>query len=155
MNVVHIYGNLTRDVEMRFTPSETAVGAFGIALNERWTDSNGEKKEKVVFVDVTAFGKQAELLGQYFKKGSPLLMTGKLRLDEWTDKQTGQKRTKLGVVLESFEFTGRKGENTTSAPRQTRPSSPAPKDQPEDDQIPFRSLPRDMMNFHRLESEVM
>ena len=130
MNHCVLYGNLTRDVEMRFTPSGTAVGAFGIALNERWTDSNGDKKEKVVFVDVTAFGKQAELLGQYFKKGIPLLMTGKLALDVWDDKKTGEKRSKLKVVLDSFEFTGSKvdSDRTTQPSRQSRPQQGQPQD---------------------------
>src|SRR5688500_6040954 len=105
-NKVIIAGNLTRDPELRYTPGGLAIAKFGLAINRRWKDQNGEQKEEVTFVDVDAFGKQAELIGQYVKKGNPLLVEGRLRLDTWEDKQTQQKKSRLGVVLEGMTFLG-------------------------------------------------
>ena len=105
-NKVIIAGNLTRDPELRYTPSGLAIAKFGLAINRRTKDQNGEQKEEVTFVDVDAFGKQAELIGQYVKKGNPLLVEGRLRLDTWEDKQTQQKKSRLGVVLEGMTFLG-------------------------------------------------
>ncbi|HEX7859767.1 MAG TPA: single-stranded DNA-binding protein [Verrucomicrobiae bacterium] len=105
-NKVILAGNLTRDPELRYTPSGTAIAKFGLALNRKWKDQSGELKEEVTFVDVDAFGKQAELIGQYLKKGNPLLVEGRLRTDSWEDKQTQQKRSRLGVVLEGMTFIG-------------------------------------------------
>jgi single-strand DNA-binding protein len=105
-NKVILAGNLTRDPELRYTPSGTAIAKFGLALNRKWKDQSGELKEEVTFVDVDAFGKQAELIGQYLKKGNPLLVEGRLRTDTWEDKQTQQKRSRLGVVLEGMTFIG-------------------------------------------------
>lgn len=141
MNAVTLSGNLTRDPETRFTPSGTAIAKFGLAVNRKWKDQSGELKEEVVFIDVDAFGKQAEVIGQYFKKGSKILMTGRLRLDQWDDKQTGQKRSKLGVVLESFEFMSGKtqgGEN--EAPVKPSPATagvPTGGKEEDFDSIPF------------------
>src|SRR5688572_5921058 len=103
-NKVIIAGNLTRDPELRYTPTGLAIAKFGLAVNRRWKDQNGEQKEETTFVDIDAFGKQAELIGQYMKKGRPLLVEGRLRLDTWEDKQTQQKKSKLGVVLEGMTF---------------------------------------------------
>src|SRR3954453_12555082 len=103
-NKVILLGNLTRDPELRYTPKGTAVAKVGLAVNRNWRTETGEQKEEVTFVDVDAFGKQAETICQYMRKGSPLLIEGRLRLDQWDDKQTGQKRQRLGVVLESFQF---------------------------------------------------
>src|SRR6266446_5074787 len=103
-NKVILAGNLTRDPELRYTPKGVAIAKFGLAINRTWKSETGETKEEVTFVDVDAFNRQAEVIGQYFKKGRPILMEGRLRLDQWDDKQTGQKRSKLGVVLESFSF---------------------------------------------------
>jgi single-strand DNA-binding protein len=103
-NKVILAGNLTRDPELRYTPKGTAIAKFGLAINRTWKNEAGETKEEVTFVDIDAFGKSAELIGQYFKKGRPILMEGRLRLDTWDDKQTNQKRSKLGVVLDSFQF---------------------------------------------------
>ena len=105
-NKVILAGNLTRDPELRYTPSGTAIAKFGLALNRKWKDQSGELKEEVTFVDVDAFGKQAELIGQYLKKGNPILVEGRLRTDTWEDKQTQQKRSRLGVVLEGMTFIG-------------------------------------------------
>src|ERR1041384_5196703 len=116
-NKVILMGNLTRDPELRYTPKGTAVARIGLAVNRVWRTETGEQKEEVTFVDVDAFGKQAETIGQYFKKGRPILMEGRLRYDTWDDKQSGQKRSKLGVVLESFQFmdSGNRGEGGGNA----------------------------------------
>ena len=145
-NKVILAGNLTRDPELRYTPKGTAVARIGIACNRKWKSETGEMKEEVTFVDVDAFGRQAETLAQYMKKGSPLLVEGRLKLDQWDDKQSGQKRSKLGVVVEGFQFLGggNRGEGGGEAPR--RPSAPsaapAPSSSdsdapPPDDDVPF------------------
>src|SRR5205823_3224242 len=103
-NKVILAGNLTRDPELRYTPKGMAIAKIGLAVNRTWKNEAGETKEEVTFVDVDSFGRQAEIIAQYFRKGRPILMEGRLRLDQWDDKQTGQKRSKLGVVLESFSF---------------------------------------------------
>jgi single-strand DNA-binding protein len=151
-NKVILIGNLTRDPELRYTPKGVAIAKLGLAVNRSWRDSaTGELKEEVTFVDVDAFGKQAETLGQYMKKGSPLMVEGRLRLDSWEDKQTNQKRSKLGVILESFQFldSGRNREGgapDAPAPRSrpnqaaTPPPSPATEGDegpPEEDDVPF------------------
>jgi single-strand DNA-binding protein len=103
-NRVTLAGNLTRDPELRFLPSGTGIAEFGIAMNRRWHDGNGDECSETTFVDVTAFGKTAETIAQYVKKGRPLLIEGRLKLDQWEDKKTKEKRSKLSVVLESFVF---------------------------------------------------
>ena len=103
-NKVILMGNLTRDPELRYTPKGTAVARIGLACNRKWKSETGEMKEEVTFVDVDAFGKTAETIGQYLKKGRPILIEGRLRYETWEDKQTKQKKSKLGVVLETFQF---------------------------------------------------
>ena len=147
-NKVILVGNLTRDPELRYTPKGIAIAKVGLAVNRTWTSESGEKKEEVTFVDVDAFGRQAETLAQYMKKGSPLLVEGRLKLDQWDDKQTGQKRSKLGVVVEGFQFLGggnRGSEGGGEAPRRpaaapSAPPSPSggePDAPPADDDVPF------------------
>ncbi len=97
-------GNLTRDPEMRYTTSGIAIANISLAVNRKWYNEAREIQEEVTFVTVDAFGKQAETIGQYFKRGNPILMEGRLRQDQWVDKQTGQKRSQLKVVLENFRF---------------------------------------------------
>lgn len=150
-NKVILVGNLTRDPELRYTPKGTAVAKLGLAVNRTWRSETGEQREEVTFVDVDAFGKQAEVIGQYLKKGHPFLVEGRLRLDQWDDKQTGQKRSRLGVVLESFSFlgSGNRGEGSGRAPG-AAPAAPAASATPaaaaaaepetppiEDDDVPF------------------
>jgi single-strand DNA-binding protein len=103
-NRVILAGNLTRDPELRYLPKGTAVAKIGLAINRVWKNDAGESKEEVTFVDIEAFGRQAETIGQYLKKGRPILVEGRLKLDTWEDKQTKQKVSKLRVVLESFQF---------------------------------------------------
>lgn len=131
-NKVILVGNLTRDPELRYTPKGTAIAKIGLAVNRVWTNEAGEKKEEVTFVDIDIFGRTAENVGQYMRKGSPILIEGRLRLDQWDDKQTGQKRSKLGVVGEVVQFLGTArsgGGDSESAPAAARPrpaASPAP-----------------------------
>src|SRR5580765_752141 len=128
-NRVILAGNLTRDPELRYTPKGTAVAKIGMAMNRVWKSESGESKEEVTFVDVEAWGRQAEVIAQYMKKGRPFLVEGRLKLDQWEDKNTHQKQSKLKVVLESFSFIDSKqpgGEmSSPSAPSQSRPSPQA------------------------------
>jgi len=103
-NRVILAGNLTRDPELRYTPKGTAVARIGMAINRTWKTESGENKEEVTFVDIDAWGRQAEVIAQYVKKGRPLLVEGRLKLDQWEDKNTHQKQSKLKVILESFSF---------------------------------------------------
>src|SRR5689334_19745764 len=114
-NKVILAGNLTRDPEVRYTPKGTAIAKLGMAINRTWKTDTGETKEEVTFVDVDAFGRQAEVISQYLKKGRPILVEGRLKLDQWDDKQTGQKRSRLGVVLESFQFMDSGGDREPEA----------------------------------------
>lgn len=114
-NQVTLMGNLTRDVELRFTPKGTAIAKLTLAVNRKWRSESGEQKEECTFVDLTAFGKSAETLGQYVKKGDPLFAVGRLNLETWDDKQTGQKRSKLAVVLETFQLLSGRRDGTTAA----------------------------------------
>src|SRR5207244_2328181 len=108
-NKVILAGNLTRDPELRYTPKGTAIARIGMAINRTWKTETGETKEEVTFVDVDAFGRQAEVIAQYMKKGRPLLVEGRLKLDQWEDKNTHQKQSKLKVVLDGFSFIDSRG----------------------------------------------
>jgi single-strand DNA-binding protein len=148
-NKVILVGNLTRDPEVRYTPKGVAIAKFGLAINRVWRDANtGEQKEEVTFVDIEAFGKQAENLGKYVRKGSPLMIEGRLKFDTWEDKQTNQKRSRLVVVLEYSQFLGgnRVAEDGAPVPPSPRPSStaaptppPAQAEEapPSEDDVPF------------------
>ena len=103
LNKVFLMGNLTRDVELRYTAAGTAIASFGIAINRVWKGADGEKKEEVTFVDISMFGKRAEVLGQYFSKGDPIFIEGRLKFEQWEAKDGG-KRNALKVVAENFEF---------------------------------------------------
>ncbi len=103
-NKVILMGNLTRDVEIRHTPSNTAVGNFGIAVNRRYRTQSGENREEVTFVDCEAWGRTAEVMSQYLSKGRGVMIEGRLKLDQWEDKNGGGKRSKLSVVVENFQF---------------------------------------------------
>src|SRR4029078_6018908 len=105
-NKVILMGNLTRDPQMKYLPSQTAVVEFGLACNRRYKTQSGEQKEEATFVDCTAFGRTGEVINQYFTKGKPIFIEGRLKYDQWEDKQGGGKRHKLTVVIESFEFVG-------------------------------------------------
>ena len=153
-NKVILAGNLTRDPELRYLPKGTAVAKIGMAINRNWKTETGETKEEVTFVDVEAYGRQAEVIAQYMKKGRPFLVEGRLKLDQWEDKNTHQKQSKLKVVLESFSFldSGRGGDGGGAgapgdAPRARPAASPAAaakaepaepdSPSPDEDDVPF------------------
>jgi single-strand DNA-binding protein len=155
LNKVMLMGNLTRDPEVRYTPKGTAVAEIGLAINRYYSAENGEKREETTFVDVTLWGRQAEIAGEYLKKGRPVFIEGRLQLDTWDDKQSGQKRSKLKVVGEGLQLIGAKpgagggpdsGEGSQSGPppaQRRRESAPPPKppaadpDLDAEDDIPF------------------
>lgn len=159
VNKVMLLGNITRDLEVRYTPKGTAVCDLGMAVNRIRTGDNGERIEEVTYVDVTLWGRQAELAGQYLSKGRSVFIEGRLQLDQWDDKATGQKRSRLRVVGENMQFIGGQGgggsqgggsqQGGGGAPRQQQPqSSPPPQSNQggaaaadsfdnDDDDIPF------------------
>lgn len=130
LNLVILIGNCTRDVELRYTPKGTACADFGLAVNRQFTNSNGEKSEKVTFVDITCWDRTAEFAQKHLKKGAEITVQGRLELDTWDDKQTGQKRSKLKVVAEQLTPTfgtwkdGKRAPSDEDAPR-TRQNTPA------------------------------
>jgi single-strand DNA-binding protein len=145
-NKVVLIGNVTKNLELRFTPKGKAVAKLGLAINRFWTNESGERKEDVTFVDVDVFGKLAENCAQYLSRGRPVLVEGRLKLDSWDDKQTGQKRSRLGVVAETVQFLGSRAEqgdahSSSEAPQPDAidaAASPAPKtDAPDGDDVPF------------------
>src|SRR4051812_36454766 len=162
LNKVMLIGNLTRDPEIKYTPKGTAIADIGLAVNRNYTTESGEKREETTFVDVTLWGRVAEIVGEYCKKGRPLFVEGRLQLDTWDDKQTGQKRSKLKVVGDNIQLLGGReggaggGESSAggggeysegrpaqsrpaarpAAPPQKRPPADPDLDAPEDD-IPF------------------
>lgn len=106
LNKCFLLGNLTRDPEIRTTPRGTSVCLFGMAVTRTFKDDTGKARDETTFVDIEAWGRQAEVCGKYLKKGRPCLVEGRLKLDSWTDEKTGGKRTKLKVVLENIQFLG-------------------------------------------------
>ena len=149
-NKVILLGNLTRDPEVRYTPKGSAVCDLGLAVNRQYTLDSGEKREEVTFVDVVLWARLAEIAGEYLKKGRPVFIEGRLQLDTWDDKQSGQKRTKLRVVGESMQLLGSRpaataaadaGESERPARSAEKSASPPPKSSapaaPDDDEIPF------------------
>lgn len=102
-NKVILIGNLTRDVELRYLPSGSAVAKFGLATNRTWKDQQGQQKDETCFIDITLFGRSAEVANQYIRKGSKILVEGRLVFEQWTDQQ-GQKRSKHGVVADQMKM---------------------------------------------------
>src|SRR5438034_7037179 len=111
-NKVILMGNLTRDPQLKYLPSQMAVVDFGMAINRKFRTAQGEDREEVCFVDCSSFGKQAEVINQYIQKGKPIFIEGRLKYDTWEDKNGGGKRSKLAVVVERFEFVGGKDGGT-------------------------------------------
>ena len=149
LNKVFLIGNLTRDPELRVTPKGTSICQFGLAVNRQFKDESGATRDETTFVDIEAWGKQGELVSKYLTKGSPAMVEGRLKFDQWDDKTSGQKRSKIKVVLENVQFlssrgagSGTPGSGTPgSAPSEdadlSSPSSkPSFKDQPDED-VPF------------------
>ena len=150
LNKVMLIGNLTRDPELRHTPKGTAVSEISLAIKRIWNNEQGQKQEEVTYVDVTLWGRQAEVAQQYLTKGSPAYIEGRLQLDSWDDKETGKKRSKLKIVGEVLQLLGSKGgggasserpQQQSSAPQRSgspQGASAAPaQDFQEDDDIPF------------------
>ena len=148
-NKVILLGNLTRDPEVRYTPKGSAVCDLGIAVNRSYTLDSGEKREEVTFVDVVLWSRLAEIAGEYLKKGRPIFIEGRLQLDTWDDKQSGQKRSKLRVIGETMQLLGGRppgaaggaGEGSEEAKaaraKTTPPPKPAAGGAADDDEIPF------------------
>jgi single-strand DNA-binding protein len=145
-NKVILLGNLTRDPEVRYTPKGSAVCDLGIAVNRVYTPEGGERREEVTFVDVVLWARLAEIAGEYLRKGRPVFIEGRLQMDSWDDKQTGQKRTKLRVVGESMQLLGGRPGSTGEGTEEDRsagnkataaPPKSATRAEPDDDEIPF------------------
>ena len=134
-NRVLLIGNLTRDPDLRYTPKGTAVAELGLAVNRVYSGENGEKQKETTFVDVTLWARQAEIAGQYLKKGRPVFIEGRLQLDTWDDKQTGQKRSRLRVVGDNLQLLENRqeseGSSSTPGPRRSSPTASTPYDQRE------------------------
>ena len=153
LNKVFIIGNLTRDIELRYTPKGSAVADMAIAVNRKWRDDQNQVHDEVTFVECAVWGKTAETCAQYLKKGSPCHVEGRLELQSWEDKTTGQKRSKLRVVAEGVQFLGSKPEGQSGGreysqhqrqdtPRPQRQQEPqryedVPTTEVNDDDIPF------------------
>lgn len=165
LNKVMLIGNLTRDPEIRYTPKGTAVTDIGLAINRVISGENGERQEETTFVDVTLWGRTAEIAGQYLAKGRPVFIEGRLQVDQWQDKTSGEKRSRLKVVAEAMQLLGSKGEGSGGggggsggggvrefgenrpSPQPARPPRPSPgpshseapmsTNEPEEDDIPF------------------
>ncbi len=140
-NKVLLMGNLTRDPQLSYTPNQTAVVDFGVATNRRWTGQDGAQHDETCFVDCRAFGRMAENINKYFKKGKPIFLEGRLTFDSWT-AQDGSKKSKLRVTVENFTFLpgtgggGGQGESPEAAPDTDVPPG-RPGGQIPDSDIPF------------------
>ena len=149
VNKVILIGNVTRDPEVKFTPKGSAVADVGLAINRNYTLDNGEKREETIFVDVELWGRLAEIAGEYAKKGRPIYIEGRLRMDTWEDKTSGQKRSRMKVVGENLQLLGgrppgggggeEEGHHESRPQRTARPAPPQqpPKSSEPDDDIPF------------------
>jgi len=143
LNKVMLIGNLTRDPELRQTPKGTAVAQFGIAVNRNFRGEDGQSREETTFVDLEAWGKQAETISKYMSKGRPIFIEGRLKLDQWEDKNGGGKRSKLRVVVENFQFLGsRQGEEggerePVAPPRRAAQPAMGGTDNGIDEDVPF------------------
>lgn len=128
-NKVILIGNLTRDPDLRVTANGNSICKLGLAVNRTYQTKNGERREETTFVDIDSFGKQAEVISKYMRKGKPLMVEGRLKLDQW--EADGQKRSRLGVVLENFQFLGGRDDADTSSSgggyeQSSPPARPAP-----------------------------
>ncbi len=135
-NKVILLGNLTRDPEVRYTPSGTAVASFAIAVNRRYKQGD-ETKDEVSYIDIVVFGKQAEACGQYLNKGDGILVDGRLQQRRWDDKETGQKRSKVEVVAQSVNFMPKRSGQQAAVSKGGAESEPMPEPPVGEDDIPF------------------
>ena len=140
VNKVTLAGRLTRDPETRYTNSGTAITEISLAVSRFHKNEAGETRDETDFIDVTAFGRSAEIIQKHLHKGNPLFVEGRLKLDQWDDKQTGAKRSKLKVIAESMQFVGPRLQAQAPAPSTQQPGAPAPAGRGADieaDDIPF------------------
>jgi single-strand DNA-binding protein len=128
-NKVMLMGNVTRDIELRYTPKGTAVADIGLAVNRVRSGDGGERIEETTFVDVTLGGRTAEVAQQYSGKGKPLFIEGRLQMDSWDDKATGQKRSKLKVVADNIQLMGAAGGGGGGGQQHSGGGNPAPQQQ--------------------------
>jgi single-strand DNA-binding protein len=135
-NKVLLMGNLTRDVELKQTAGNQSVAEIGLAVNRRFKDRDGNDREETTFVDCEAWGRTAEVMAQYLAKGRPVFVEGRLKLDSWQD-QSGNKRSKMRVVIENFQFIDSKGGGGNAGGRSTPQREPAATSSAADDDIPF------------------
>jgi single-strand DNA-binding protein len=139
VNKVTLIGNLTRDPELRVTPKGTAICQFSLAVNRSYKSESGEKLEEVTFIDLEAWSKTGETIAKYCTKGRPLYVEGRLKLDVWNDKTTNEKRSRMKVVVENFQFLGdgqRQGAGA-DAGGSRQPTRPDSQPAPDSDPIPF------------------
>ena len=150
LNKVMLIGNLTRDPELRVTPKGTAICQFSLAVNRKFRDESGADREEVTYVDIEAWGKSGENIAKYCTKGRPLFVEGRLRLDQWEDKTTKEKRSRMKVVCDNFQFLGsgrgdggaaaggggEGGAAPRSAPKPAAPTAPAAQENLDED-VPF------------------
>ena len=134
LNKVMLIGNLTRDPQLKYLPSQTAVTEFGLAINRKFK-SNGEAREEVLFVDCTVFGKPAEVVNQYVKKGDPLFVEGRLKYDTW--ESDGGKRSKISVVVEQFQFISSNKQSSSDPPPYNEDKKPKTQKPFKEDDTPF------------------
>lgn len=147
VNKVILIGNITRDIELKYTPKGMAVVDLSLAINRKWKPEGGEMKEETTYVDVQLWGRQAELVKEYCAKGRPLYVEGRLKLETWEDRTTGDKRSKMRVICENLQLLGSRGDHAAASageapppgqpapPSRSSASNPTPK--PEPDDIPF------------------
>lgn len=129
LNKVMLIGNLTRDPELRVLPKGTAICSFSLAVNRKWKDEGGGEKEEVTYVDIEAWGKAGENIAKYVTKGRPLFVEGRLRLDSWEDKNTKEKRSRMKVVCENFQFLGSAGDQKPQQAAAPKPAAAAVDDE--------------------------
>lgn len=147
LNKVMLIGNLTRDPELRVTPKGTAICQFSLAVNRKWRDESGAEKEEVTYVDCEAWGKTGENIAKYVTKGRSLFVEGRLRLDQWEDKNTKEKRSRMKVIVDQCQFLGSRensggapaggGEFRSPAPRASAPRAASAPQENLDEDVPF------------------
>jgi len=158
-NKIILAGNLTRDIEIRYTQGGSAIGNTAIATTRKFKSQTGEQKEEVLFVDLTFFGRTAEIANQYLRKGSKVLVDGRLKLDQWVDQQSGVKRSKHSVTVENLQMLDSKQDNQSTQQNnqpqayQAPPSQPAPT-QDQQGALPTINLDEDSIPFMPLDGRL-
>jgi single-strand DNA-binding protein len=154
LNKVQLIGNVTRDPEIKYTPKGSAVTDLGLAINRFYSSDNGEKREETTFVDVTLWGRQAEIAAEYCKKGRSIYIEGRLQLDSWEDKTSGQKRTRLRVVGENMQLLGPRAGGGSNTPNNEEDSSFRASSKPVNAARPQASTPASRMESSDEEDDI-